>query len=186
MYFCIGHDCHPLNFLFDRNRWMLVRRRWRADKYVSISYNFEHGKAESFVFAVYLDQNCFRCLGNPHIVIPIGKLCNGIIDCPDLTDECLCPIEERISVCDSTSWGGFLPTSDMIAQPPTLLYFRFCWESSIYLQGKHILSYTHSFEPCMRRKVFSQYAATIGLTRTYSFFNYTQCMHIYAEGNGQP
>ena len=32
---------------------------------------------------------CFECLDSS-IVIPVSRVCDGLVDCPDLSDECLC------------------------------------------------------------------------------------------------
>ena len=42
--------------------------------------------------------NRFKCLDNSS-EISIDQVCDNILDCPDLSDECLCPINLRQSLC---------------------------------------------------------------------------------------
>nr|XP_039248812.1 low-density lipoprotein receptor-related protein 1B-like [Styela clava] len=57
----------------------------------------------NFIYQGFLDDKCFRCLGHP-TVISLGRLCDGTIDCPDLSDECLCSKREKPSVCSKIIW----------------------------------------------------------------------------------
>ena len=43
-------------------------------------------------------SRCFQCL-NSSMIIPLSRVCDGLVDCPDLSDECLCE-ENYPSICD--------------------------------------------------------------------------------------
>ena len=43
-------------------------------------------------------ENLFMCLDNSY-KISIRQVCDSILDCPDLSDECLCPINLRNPLC---------------------------------------------------------------------------------------
>ena len=50
-------------------------------------------------FNCRLQKLCFRCL-NSDLYISTNQVCDGIFDCPDLSDECLCQHELKTStVC---------------------------------------------------------------------------------------
>nr|XP_039260639.1 uncharacterized protein LOC120336918 isoform X3 [Styela clava] len=54
-------------------------------------------------------SKCFLCL-NDVTVIAVTSVCDGIIDCPDLSDECLCD-KDRPSICEqviSYDENGFM------------------------------------------------------------------------------
>nr|XP_039249118.1 low-density lipoprotein receptor-related protein 1B-like [Styela clava] len=70
--------------------------------------NFTGGKKKGIPLNdVYSNENCFRCLDGS-LVIPNIHVCDGIIHCEDLSDECICPetIEKpRPAICDSVCEG---------------------------------------------------------------------------------
>nr|XP_039248860.1 uncharacterized protein LOC120326605 [Styela clava] len=56
----------------------------------------------------YSNEKCFRCLDRS-LIIPITQVCDGIVHCQDLSDECLCTDKKNYtmldicgSVCDGT------------------------------------------------------------------------------------
>ena len=47
---------------------------------------------------------CFECLDSS-IVIPVSRVCDEFVDCPDLSDECLC--EGKVpKICDRVRLKG--------------------------------------------------------------------------------
>ena len=56
-------------------------------------------KHKSFFSYSALDGRCSRCADGS--IIPSSALCDGIIDCPDLSDECRC--QNPISICDAVT-----------------------------------------------------------------------------------
>nr|XP_039249024.1 uncharacterized protein LOC120326749 isoform X1 [Styela clava] len=57
----------------------------------------------------FSNDKCFRCL-DKSLVIPNNRVCDGIMDCKDLSDECLCKHEQKRSeetkkLCDSVCIG---------------------------------------------------------------------------------
>ena len=44
-----------------------------------------------------MDADCHSCLVD-NMIIPTTSVCDGVIDCSDLSDECLC--DHAIPVCD--------------------------------------------------------------------------------------
>ena len=43
-------------------------------------------------------QICHKCISD-NILIPTAKVCDGIVDCPDLSDECLCENSDNLQIC---------------------------------------------------------------------------------------
>ena len=43
-------------------------------------------------------QSCHKCISG-NTLIPTAKVCDGIIDCPDLSDECLCENSDNLQIC---------------------------------------------------------------------------------------
>ena len=46
-----------------------------------------------------IKPSCFKCF-NVDIIIPTTRVCDGVVDCPDLTDECLCQGGVSVALCD--------------------------------------------------------------------------------------
>lgn len=64
------------------------------------------------IFSVFSDYKCFRCLDRSKI-IPASQLCDGIVQCQDLSDECLCQTkkgDKLLAICNDICWGESLKT----------------------------------------------------------------------------
>jgi len=59
--------------------------------------------AGTFFTTDYINERCFRCLDDS-FVVSSKKVCDGIFDCKDLSDECLCA-NNRPRVCQQTCKG---------------------------------------------------------------------------------
>nr|XP_039259229.1 G-protein coupled receptor GRL101-like isoform X2 [Styela clava] len=73
---------------------------------------------------------CFMCL-NDVTVIASTSVCDGIIDCPDLSDECLCD-KSRPRICEqviSYDENGFI-SLPLVASPTTESGLTMTWFSS--------------------------------------------------------
>ncbi|XP_077973213.1 uncharacterized protein LOC120338026 [Styela clava] len=53
---------------------------------------------------IFHEEECFRCFTSKEI-IPYGKLCDHVIDCQDLSDECLCKRKGVLNICKHVDWG---------------------------------------------------------------------------------
>lgn len=63
--------------------------RWRYGVTMACFSITEHGDC----------HRCFRCIDNS-MTIADKQVCDGTVDCPDLSDECLCGTRDRIDICD--------------------------------------------------------------------------------------
>ena len=93
--FFLFYNCR--NSCFSRNRRLLVR----GSRY-TILQRIDVAAVEIF-YLVYIDEKCSLCFQNRYLVIPSFKMCDGIVDCPGLSDECLCP--NKPDVCHKITWS---------------------------------------------------------------------------------
>lgn len=70
--------------------------------------DFSSGEAKGrYINDSYSNDKCFRCLDGS-LVIPNKQVCDGIVHCGDLSDECLCTMEKNFTrprVCESVCDG---------------------------------------------------------------------------------
>lgn len=58
------------------------------------------------MYEIFLDHyhsNCFKCL-NGLLIVPQSKVCDGVADCEDFSDECLC--DNEVIDCSSMFDGN--------------------------------------------------------------------------------
>lgn len=104
--------------------------------YLEISFLFN-------IFSlVFSDERCFRCLDRSKI-IPSGQLCDGIIHCDDLSDECLClnQNESLQVICRAVASGKCLHIYFLNCPEMELIYrIEFLWTYSNQIWCKGIIA----------------------------------------------